>query len=167
MWPETIFHKLNFALIALVSLGLAPYLDVFEEYVFNDWQFIITVMILLVVDTITGVWKGYKAKQLSSYKFRDVLKKAALYLMLIVIANVVSRYTVQGQANVLLQWVDNTVYALITITELLSILENMGALGVRIPVWLLKRLRDFTETGKFDPKPREGEAKQKEDKPKH
>lgn len=150
MLSETLFHKLNWLNVLLLGLGLAPYLELFEQYVFNDWDFAISVSVLVVIDTVTGFWKGYQNKCISSYRFRDVIKKVALYFLLMVVGNVGSSYTVNGELNVILRIFDNLIYGLIMITELLSILENMAELGVPIPVWIKKRLRAFTEEGKLD-----------------
>lgn len=161
---DSAFHKLNFVAVLLFSLGLAPYLDMFEEYVFSDWQFMMSVLVLVGIDTVTGVWKGFEQKQISSYRFRDVLRKLVLYFMLMIAGSVGATYMVQGEQNVILGIFDNIIYGFIMVTECISILENMAELGVPVPIWIKKRLRNFTDRGVLDPF--EGEERTNGQKPK-
>jgi len=90
--------------------------------------------ILVILDTITGVMKGFKHKNLNSRKFRDTAHKIILYSILIISAHQLVRLTP------MLQWFEDFVVVYLAVTEVLSIIENAHVLGVVLPEWVSEKL---------------------------
>lgn len=85
-----------------------------------------TLVIFLCIDYITGVAVGYKKKELSSEKgFTGIFKKFAILFVVILATRI----------DLLLatDYIRNAVCMVYVVNETLSIIENLGAIGVPIP----------------------------------
>ena len=49
-------------MIALIALPLSPLLELFERYVFGDWEFVKWLIVLVCVDTVLGFVKHWLSK---------------------------------------------------------------------------------------------------------
>lgn len=139
--------KLKITLIG--GLITAPIVELFEKYVFNDWQFAIYLSILIVVDTFLGVWKSWKMRNISSTGFARLFTKVIIYFFFLVVTHVATHFQ-DGVANEIFAWFDTIAYSAIVVREIISIIEKMGAISPNlIPKWLLAKLQQFDNTGKF------------------
>lgn len=128
--------------INLAKMGLAM--------VWTSWMSIIlyliggfdtlfkALLIMMVLDYVTGVLKGYKEKNVNSNRAYKGLRKKVVVLVIIVAAT---------QMDAILQGVGIRTLVLMfyTATEFLSILENAAILGIPIPKKLkvaLEQCRD-------------------------
>ncbi len=93
--------------------------------------------VLVTLDTITGVMKGVKYKNLSSKALKGTAYKLVLYFTLLIAAHQLTR--LQG----FLVWVEDFIVVYLAVTEVLSIIENAHLLGVNIPVWMSERLEQY------------------------
>lgn len=146
-------HTLPPDTVASVGGGLllGPVIVFINRYVFDDWAFFVTLMILVITDTGLGLYKAWRLKKVASNKFAKVFTKVLVYFALLVATHAAAHLKVNGKPDVLLTWLDGVVYAGIVVRELLSIVEKAGALGVIMPAFLMKRLRDFDDAGKHNP----------------
>lgn len=91
-------------------------------------------LILIGVDYFTGVSKAYYNNKLSSYRgLKGVLKKLNI-LSMVVVSNVIDEMLMGTGAIRTL-----TIYY-ICCNEGLSILENLSAMNIIVPVWLQDKL---------------------------
>jgi toxin secretion/phage lysis holin len=141
----------NKALLTIVKVGwsFAPFILFFERHIFEDWQFFISLAILVSLDTLLGGAKAIKAKNFSSKIWKGFIGKILTYGVLLAATHVAATYKVHGVTNTLFSWIDSVMYAGIVVREFTSILENCGALGIAVPKFILSRLADFDENGKF------------------
>jgi len=102
--------------------------------------------ILIILDTLTGVMKGVKNKNLSSRRFRDTAHKIILYSILIISAHQLVRL------SPMLQWFEDFVAVYLAVTEVLSIIENAHILGVVLPDWVSEKLCKYLGHDRFGPK---------------
>jgi len=131
----------------LGGLTLAPVVAFLDQYVFDDWAFFSTLVVLVTVDTLLGVYKAWRLRQVSSTSFGKVFTKLLVYTAVLVATHAAAHLKAHGKPDLLLTWVDSLVYAAIVVREFISILEKAAALGVALPAWLLKRLKDFASRG--------------------
>ena len=90
--------------------------------------------ILVIIDFITGIIKGFKKRNFSSVKLSKTGVKVVLYFLLLVMAH---------QAEQLFfypEWTDELVEGYIAAVEIYSILENAALLGFTPALKLAKRL---------------------------
>lgn len=135
------------AIAALVGSALAPLLELLNRYVFSDWEFFISLCVVMGVDTVLGTWRALRERRLDSRGFSHVIKKVGFYFLFLAATQAVAEHKVQGAQNDLLQWVDGVCYSVILVREFLSILEHSAAIGIfHAPDWLLNRLRNLAQT---------------------
>lgn len=134
--------------------SLAPLVQFIRHYVYDDFAFLLTLALVIGVDTVLGVWRGLVQRRLSSAAFGRLFQKVAFYALFLIAVHAIARHTVNGQPNALLSWLDSVAYSLILVRELLSLLENSAALGLFAPpAWLVSRLEQFAATGRMEAPP--------------
>lgn len=96
---------------------------------------IISLICVMTLDYITGIIVAYYKKKLNSkVGFRGILKKV-LYLIIVMLSVIIDRLL--GESNVIRTFV---IYYFVA-NDGLSIIENVGKLGIKLP----KRLHDALE----------------------
>jgi len=96
--------------------------------------------IFMICDYITGIMVGYKEKEVNSYRaFRGLTKKVGM-LVFVIIANQLDMIT--GNQNGFLR---DTMLTFLIATEGISIIENVGKLGVTPPAFIRKALEQLSD----------------------
>ncbi len=113
----------------------------------NYWYIFISYMIFNLLDWITGILKAIKLKEVSSHKGTKGLTNKLGYWIVIGIAFSCSSIFVTVGKEVLninlsfmylLGWFT---FSLLIINEIISILENLVVLNVKVPYILIKSLK--------------------------
>jgi len=151
---ELIYQKTSILFYLLAGISV-PILHFTEKYIFADWEFAIFLFIMMMLDTMVGIWKHWVRKTISSEGFSAFFTKFIVYAVTLVLVHNLTNYTEVGEKNGLFSWIDNIIYALLMAREALSILEGMVEINENLlPKWvrthLMKSLKDFDESGKFD-----------------
>lgn len=121
-----------------------------EKYLFNDWQFLYALFVLVLLDTSLGIWRNLKTKTLSSRGFAGFFEKLGLYASFLIVTHVLITFTVSGKSIGVFAWIDSVFYSAIMVREAISILENIGAIKPDlIPAWILAYLKKFDASGKL------------------
>ncbi len=116
------------------------------------WLGILAVPVFLmvgcnVIDYITGIWAaGYRTENVNSYKgIRGIIKKVCMWLLVVVGAwvDILVNYAVEcAGVETSFPFVVATVVAVwLVVNEIISILENMIDIGVRMPPFLLPAVK--------------------------
>ena len=137
-------------LIALI--GAAPLTAVINvmSYIYRDWEFAKWIAVAIAIDTVASIVKHFVHKDVSSEEFwKKFSRKIFVYIALLILSNTLSNYTVQGHVVGPTQWISEYLCVFMMIREAISILENLNAIIPIVPVWLLKRLKDFNENGEY------------------
>lgn len=95
--------------------------------------------VLAACDYLTGFIKAWRDKNIQSGKLREGLSKK-FGEMLIIIISLFLQYSIG-----LPDEISSFIAIYVSLTELVSILENLAKLGVKIPEWLSKRLAGLAE----------------------
>lgn len=112
-------------------------------YLFGNGDVLIPVFVLVILDLITGLLKATKLKDLNSPGARRGAMKFAVYLILIAMANVIDREFPGQYASTIMK-------SFLMVTEAISIMENIGAMGWPVPTKLLKYLKNYQGQEKKD-----------------
>ena len=142
--------------LLIYSFIFAPFLMFVEKYIWNDWQFALTMALLVAIDTITGMIFAWQSGTFSSKKMGSIGTKLIIYGLSLATIHMVSNHAVKGNPNDITAWIvpyfDSAVYAFFVMRELLSINENCTKLGYQIlPKFIIKKFNDFdSETGAFE-----------------
>lgn len=136
---------IEWSLLVSLFTGLVQFVN---TYVFADWHFVITLMVIIGADTALGLYVAYKHKHISSKGFAKMFNKVIVYMMFLICTHVATHISAQGKEVSLLSWMDSAIYSAIVVREILSIFEKCALINpTLIPVWILKRLKYFDDTG--------------------
>lgn len=131
-----------------VGVVLTPVLVFIERYLFDDWNFLSSLGVLILVDTVFGVQHHWVKHTISSRAFSRLFTKCGIYLGLLVLTHVLTHYQVQGKPQILFAWFDTFMYSCMMAREGLSILEHIAYIEPRlVPKALLKRLAIISDEG--------------------
>lgn len=118
----------------LGGLDLA-YLEVAHLHLFGGVKFIDLLLVLMLLDIITGIFKALKNGNLWSRKSLFGYARKILVLIVIIVANIIDQVlSLSGTLTfaTVLFYIAN---------ESLSIVENMAQLGVLVPQQLAEKLK--------------------------
>lgn len=111
------------------------------QWVFGlQYEGLMVVGSLILIDTMSGFMKSYKNHEVCSRDFFRVLIKCFVYFILMATSHLVDK-------ALPLEFAAKTTEAFLAITEAISIMENFGALGFLVPSHLIKRLKYFQSSG--------------------
>lgn len=116
----------------------------------GEWNIALEILlILMVIDYITGVAVAAKTKTLrSSVGFDGIIRKAAMFMVIIVAAQLDRIAGTDG-------FFKSATAFFFVANEGLSILENVGALGIHIPAFIKDRLEQLRKAGDAPEEPQE------------
>lgn len=151
-WCLILVNWLSLSAKTLLSLRVAvvltPVLVFIERYLFNDWNFVAYLGVLVAVDTVFGVQHHWVKHSVSSRAFSRLFTKCGIYLGLLVLTHVLTSFQVHGKPQILFAWFDTFMYSCMMAREGLSILEHVAFIEPRlVPKALLKRLALISDEG--------------------
>lgn len=134
----------NIALILKLSLPISLLSELFGYYVFSDWEFLKFLVVLVILDTVLGFIKHWIEHDISSKAYGMIGRKLIVYSAVLILANVVSHYKIDGNPQTTLQWFGTFCCTALMIREALSIIENVEAISPGFfPKSIIRRLSDF------------------------
>ena len=137
-------------LITMIALPITPFIELFEKYVFGDWEFVKYLVVLVVIDTVLGFSKHYIKHDISSKAYGMIAKKIVSYSIVMIVAHVVATFRVGGEQIESLVWFRYFACSALMVREAISIIENLEVISPGfIPKSIVRRLREFdSNTGK-------------------
>jgi len=130
----------------ILGISLSPIFTFIQKYLYNDWEFLIWLLILVTIDTMTGVWKSYKQKQISSKGFSQVITKITVYGIFLIVVHILQYFTIDNKTTEIFNWLDNVAFSTLLAREAISIFENLAMIEPRlIPKKILIRLKAFDD----------------------
>ncbi len=112
-------------------------------WLFGAWDLALAILVTaMVLDYVTGVTRGFIQGSLSSeYGFKGLAKKVMI-LYVVILAVLIDRLIGEG-------WMFRTLACFwYAANEGISIAENVAAIGVPVPNWLLERLIQIKDGNK-------------------
>lgn len=129
---------------AIIAMPASIYLQFFNKYIFSDWDFLKYLVVLMVLDTFLGFIKHWIVKDVSSKAYGMIAKKIMVYCAVMILANVIQGFTVNGEQQATLEWFSTFCCTMLMVREGLSIVENVEAIMPgTFPTKIIKRLKDF------------------------
>ena len=137
-------------LITMIALPITPFIELFEKYVFGDWEFVKYLVVLVMIDTILGFSKHYIKHDISSKAYGMIAKKIVSYSIVMIVAHVVATFRVGGEQIESLVWFRYFACSALMVREAISIIENLEVISPGfIPKSIVRRLSEFdSNTGK-------------------
>ena len=111
-------------------------------FILGGWDIAIqSLIIVMIIDYLTGIGKSYVAEKLNSNKgFKGIVKKLAM-LGIVAIAVIIDRLI--GDTGLIRNFI---IYYLVA-NEGLSIIENLGEMDIIVPEFLKTKLEQLRDKG--------------------
>jgi phage-related holin len=156
--PSKLFAEAGLSQKAAFGLHMTlygtPILYVIERYIFNDWDFLISLMLLFFLDTVVGsmaaIVEGIFKPTLG---FKRFSMKLIGYTMTIICIGIMDNTLISGKANWLEGIVDAGAFAVMISFEGASVLKNIYRIYPFEPVkFMLRKLEIYynKQTDKVD-----------------
>lgn len=99
------------------------------------------ILILIICDFATGIWAAKIAgDEIKSAKIFRTATKIVVYFLFIAVIHT------SGKAYPIIQGIsDQTIVAFLALTEVISIIENIGKMGFAIPKKMLNKLEELRD----------------------
>lgn len=137
-----------FPIFLSLPLSLVSTTPFIEKYIFNDWEFLKYLMILVILDTLISWIYHLKIKDFSSKGFSMILTKLLIYSSILIVAHIIGNFTVEGGNVEIYTWFNSVVCNALIIRESISIIENAAKINPNlVPQRIKKYLVDFDENG--------------------
>jgi len=126
------------------KLGLSTTLmGTILTFLFGTWTPLMGVLLVFIaLDIITGITKGFYDKALRSIKMSQGMIRKAMIFVVLIIANMIDIAMFDGLAVV-----KSAVLSFYIGMEGLSVLENLGQMGVPLPAFVKKYLLVLRDKG--------------------
>lgn len=143
-------YLFSFIIPCLVSVPFSWLVELFERYIFADWEFLRFLIVFMTLDTVVSWWFHIKQRSFSSKGFSMLFVKIIIYAVLLIIAHGFASYTIGGEPVEPLKWFRSFICTALLIREAISIVENLNKImpGI-IPRRITRYLNDFDENGHF------------------
>lgn len=129
---------------SVLAIPLSFFIQIFERYIFSDWDYLKFLVVLIILDTVLGFIKHWLIKDVSSKAYGLIAKKLIIYSSVMILANVCRTFTIAGESQISLQWFSIFCCTMLMVRESLSIVENIEIICPgTFPLWIIKRLKDF------------------------
>ncbi len=134
----------NIRMVALLALPVTPLLELFERYVFGDWEFVRWLVVLMCLDTFLGFVKHWYRRDVSSKAWGMIVKKLIVYSCVLVLSHVMSNFAIVGNAVESFIWFRYFACSALMVREALSIIENVEEICPGFfPKAIITKLREF------------------------
>lgn len=126
----------------IIAIPTSPAIDWLEKYFWNDWEFLRWLVVLIILDTITAIWYHFKKRDLSSNGFSRLPIKLIVYSVLLIVANVLCGFTIQGESQTTFTLFRTVVCNALMIREAFSICENLTKM---YPQFVSPKIRKYLD----------------------
>lgn len=109
---------------------------------FDSQQALKGLLVLIVIDFVTGILSAQKKGEV--IKSRTAVRSA---FKVVVYAMLVSAGHITEQITPIATYIEEAVITFLALTELISVIENVGKMGYAIPKKLLTRLQRLRDEG--------------------
>lgn len=113
----------------VLSITSAGWFAFIEKFIFRDWEFLTYLIIIVILDTLSGVYRNFKDFSFSLLT-RKLMRKFFYYMIFLVMIHGLRHFTVGGKENLLLNFVDIFFFGVIYLREADSVCRNMRGKGL-------------------------------------
>lgn len=129
-------RKHNKIIISAIAAGLSAYFRVMAIP-------IVILVLVMIIDYITGMWKAWNRGELSSRVGLKGLFKKVGYIFVVAVSGVLDWLFISGLSQIGIEVNVSFYFGLIVtiwfiINECISILENLAVIGIPLPSFLVK-----------------------------
>jgi hypothetical protein len=98
----------------------------FEQYIFNDWDFLVSLVLIILFDTLFGVILSIKNKNFSAmYGISRIVIKLLYITLGVMLIGIISNIRIDGETSLLYEYVDAGLFSVLIGFESMSALKNL------------------------------------------
>lgn len=112
----------------LITYMVAPIIMLVEKYIFNDWQFLKYLTIVMILDILTALLRVYLKEgsdHITSRGMRQTVVKTVQYFVFLITIHLLTNIHVQGERITIYDWILDVAYTFLIVIEVRSIWENL------------------------------------------
>jgi len=143
---------MHFLILWATSISFVELCQFISKYIFDEWQFLISLVILMVADTVLGFTAAWIHHEVSSKGVGMIFRKVFVYFWILITLHVMTYFIIHNEdaPTKIFAWVTMPFYVAMVLREGISIFENAGKIDSKIiPTVILKRLKKFDEKGEY------------------
>lgn len=136
---------------SIVSISILAFVN---RYLFSDWQFGAHLCVVIMIDTIFGVWVSLKNRQFGVVGFSKFITKVIIYWLFLCVVHSLTHFSVEGERNEIFRWFNLFAYSALIVKESASVMLHIEAIKPgQLPRWIITRFVDYNKTGNFADNP--------------
>ena len=147
MYNWTIEDKI---IIALKAFIFGPVIYFIETYVFRDWDFLITILLLIFIDAMVMSVRGLTDR---TYRietaFRAFAAKTLAITFTLMCVSVIDLAMIHGKNSIIIEWINGGFYSVLLVFIGVSILKNIYHI---YPLEIISDILDRLDKWKKPPK---------------
>jgi phage-related holin len=142
-------HKFTDLKLWVLAGMFTPVWAFVNKYLWNDWEFLRWLSILLVLDLFSGVVKSWMKKvHIVSHGLRLTVIKIVQYGGFLIVIHVLENFTIKGETVAVYSWMTVPAYTLLMGIEAKSIFENLQELNRKFKLEdFIERIKDTIKLG--------------------
>lgn len=112
----------------LITYRIAPIIMFVEKFIFNDWEFLKYLLMVMVLDIITALLRVYLKEgsdNITSRGMRQTVIKTVQYFVFLITIHLLTNIHVQGERITIYDWILDVAYTFLIVIEVRSIWENL------------------------------------------
>lgn len=126
--PWTISDNITFGFHS-AFIG-TPVIYLFERYVFNDWDFLVSIGLLVFFDTVFGSWLAIKERRFSATKgMSGFIKKLGYIAMSVMLIGIIDNAKIGGKESFFSDIIDSAALSVLMAFEAVSAIKNLYKLN--------------------------------------
>lgn len=143
-------YLMSFIHPILIAVPISPVVLWFEKYVFNDWEFVKFLVVLMIMDTVLGFAYHLIKHNFSVEGFEKIFIKLLCYGAALIVAHNLSSFTINGDPVQSFNWFRVLICTALMVREGLSIFKMIDRLSPSLVSPRIKKyLKYYDETGEF------------------
>ena len=140
------FGKVSSVLAVILSSLLFVFENIKQQFVMSDASIVAALLIMMVIDLVTGIWKSVKLRKFNSYKLGRTVEKFIVYSLACAACVILRSVKTIGAVDSVFEYVALVVYDLMVAKEFFSIGENLQEMGYNVmPKWVRERWSRFQQ----------------------
>jgi len=112
---------------------LTPLFIFIQKFIYNDWNFLVWLLVLMFLDLFTGITKAVRNRTaVTSTGLRNTVIKVFQYGVFLIVIHVLIHFQIDGKEVGVLSYADEAGYTFLIVIEAKSIFENLQVLNPRV-----------------------------------